>query len=167
MTNKANIKLSFFHRHLKGCLEQLKETDYFSSTHYFMEYGAPVWDPHQNYNSKKFRRCSIERQGSWRAHIEDTPVLQRIFMSWDGHLLLKDDRMLYYSFYTIIYGVAEVPFEGVLNEAYKGTRRKLNMEFRRIGHTTIQYGQLFSHKTREMANCVMALQSVSNLSAYS
>ena len=28
-------------------------------------------------------------------------------------------------------------FEGVLIEAYKGTRRKHNMKFRQIGHTTV------------------------------
>ena len=30
-----------------------------------------------------------------------------------------------------------MPFEGVLVEAYKDTRRKHNMKFRRIGHITI------------------------------
>ena len=44
-------------------------------------------------------------------------------------------------FYKII--LAQVPFEGVLVEAYKGTRRKHNMKFRQIGHTTSQYGQSF------------------------
>ena len=39
-------------------------------------------------------------------------------------------------FYKIINGLAQVPFEGVLVEAYKGTRRKHNMKFRQIGHTT-------------------------------
>ena len=37
-------------------------------------------------------------------------------------------------FYKIINGLAQVPFEGVLVEAYKGTRRKHNMKFRQIGH---------------------------------
>ena len=46
-------------------------------------------------------------------------------------------------FYKIINGLAQVPFEGVLVEAYKGTRRKHNMKFRQIGHTTSQYGQSF------------------------
>ena len=40
-----------------------------------------------------------------------------------------------------------MPFEGVLVEVYKGTRRKHNMKFRQIGHTTSQYGQLFFPKT--------------------
>ena len=39
-------------------------------------------------------------------------------------------------FYKIINGLAQVPFEGVLIEAYMGTRRKHNMKFREIGHTT-------------------------------
>ena len=42
-------------------------------------------------------------------------------------------------FYKIINGLAQVPFEVVLVEAYKGTRRKHNMKFRQIGHTTSQY----------------------------
>ena len=46
-------------------------------------------------------------------------------------------------FYKIINGLAQVPFEGVLIEAYKGTRRKHNMKFRQIGHSTSQYGQSF------------------------
>ena len=39
-------------------------------------------------------------------------------------------------FYKIINGLAQVPFVGVLVEAYKGTRRNHNMKFRQIGHTT-------------------------------
>ena len=50
-------------------------------------------------------------------------------------------------FYKIINGLAQVPFEGVLVEAYKGTRRKHNIKFRQIGHTTSQYGQSFFPKT--------------------
>ena len=50
-------------------------------------------------------------------------------------------------FYKIINGLAQVPFEGVLVEAYKGTRRKHNMKFRQIGHTTSQYGQSFFPNT--------------------
>ena len=42
-------------------------------------------------------------------------------------------------FYKIINGLAQVPLEGVLVEAYKGTRRKHNLKFRQIGHTTSQY----------------------------
>ena len=46
-------------------------------------------------------------------------------------------------FYKIINGLPQVPFDGVLVEAYKDTRRKHNMKFRPIGHTTSQYGQSF------------------------
>ena len=60
-----------------------------------------------------------------------TPLSQRRQEAW---LIL---------FYKIINGLAQVPFEGVLVEAYKGTRRKHKMKFRQIGHTTSQYGNLF------------------------
>ena len=56
MTNRANSKLSLFHRNLKGCQEKLKQTAYFSLTRSFMEYGATVWDPYQKCNSAKFER---------------------------------------------------------------------------------------------------------------
>ena len=50
-------------------------------------------------------------------------------------------------FYKIINGLAQVPSEGVLVKAYKFTRRKHNIKFRQIGHTTSQYGQSFFPKT--------------------
>ena len=50
-------------------------------------------------------------------------------------------------FYKIFNGLAQVPNEGVHVEAYKGTRRKHNMKFRQIGHTTSQYGQSLFPKT--------------------
>ena len=55
-------------------------------------------------------------------------------------------------FHKIINDLAQVPFEGVLVEAYKGTRRKHIMKFRQIGHTTSQYGQSFSPKTNSAWN---------------
>ena len=39
-------------------------------------------------------------------------------------------------FYKIINGLAQVPFECILVEAYTVTRRKHNVKFRHIGHTT-------------------------------
>ena len=39
MINKANSKLSFLRRNLKGCPERLKQTAYFSLIRSFMENG--------------------------------------------------------------------------------------------------------------------------------
>ena len=47
----------------------------------------------------------------------------------------------------LFYKIIKLLFEGVLVEAYKGTRRKHSMKFRQIGHTTSQYGQSFFPKT--------------------
>ena len=49
-------------------------------------------------------------------------------------------------------GLAQVDFEDVLFEAYKGFRRKRNMKFRQIGHTTSQCGQPFPPKTISALN---------------
>ena len=59
MTNKANSRLSFLRRNLKGCPKKLKQTAYFSC----MEYGATVWDPYQKYNSDKVER--VQRRAAW------------------------------------------------------------------------------------------------------
>ena len=42
---------------MKGCPEKLKQTAYFSLIRSFMEYGATVWDPYQNYNSDKIEKA--------------------------------------------------------------------------------------------------------------
>ena len=61
-----------------------------------------------------------------------------------------------YSFFNIIInGLGKARFEGVLIEAYKGTRRKHNnniMKFRQIGHTTSHYDQSFFPKTISAGN---------------
>ena len=71
-----------------------------------------------------------------------------------GNTVDKDSGKNIVIFYSIILCftkslmvLAQVPFEGVLVEAYNGTRSEHNMKFRQIGHTTSQYGQSFFPKT--------------------
>ena len=45
ITAKANSKLSFLRRNLKGCPEKLRETAYFTLVRSFLEYSATVWHP--------------------------------------------------------------------------------------------------------------------------
>ena len=44
---KANQKLGFIRRNLRGAPLQTKQTAYFSLVRSGMEYAAPIWDPHQ------------------------------------------------------------------------------------------------------------------------
>ena len=74
MTNKANSKLSYLRRNLKGCPEKLKQTAYFSLIRSFMEYGATVCDPTKITTVIRFRSCSVELQGSSKVGIQDTLV---------------------------------------------------------------------------------------------
>ena len=53
IATKANSKLSFLRRNLKGCPEKLKETAYFSLVQSFLEYSATVWHLHQKYSYDK------------------------------------------------------------------------------------------------------------------
>ena len=113
-----------------------------------MKYGDTVWDPYQKYISDKVERVQrraarfVKIRYSRYSSVSDmldvlgwTPLSQRRL---EARLIL---------FYKIINGLAQVPFKGVLIEAYKGTRRKHSMKFRQIGHTTSQCGQLFFPKT--------------------
>ena len=118
MTNKVNSKLSFLCRNLKGCPEKLKKTAYFSLIRSSMGYGATVWDPYQKYNSDKVERVQLVKSRYTRySSVSDvlgwTPFSQR---RQEARLIL---------FYKIINGLAQVPFEGVLVEVYKGTLRVL------------------------------------------
>ena len=139
MTNQANSKLLFLCRNLKSCPEKLKQTAYFSLIRSFMEYGATVWDPYQKYNSDKVERvqCRAARFVKSR-YSRYSSVSDRLdVLGWTS---LSNETG---HFYKIINGLAQVSFEGILVEAYKGTRRKHNLKFRQIGHTTSQYGQSF------------------------
>ena len=148
MTNKANSKLSFLCRNLKGCPEKLKQTAYFSLIRSFMGYGATVWDPYQKYNSDKIERVQrrtarfIKSRYSRYSSVSDMLDV----LGWT-HLSQRRQEARLILFYEIINGLAQVPFEGVLVEAYKGTRRKHSMKLRQIGHTSSQYGQSFFPKT--------------------
>ena len=105
----------------------------------FIEFGATVWDPYQKYNSEKVERVQrraamfVKSRYSRYSSVSDVlgwpPLSQR---RQEARLIL-----------VMINGLAQVLFEGVLVEAYKGTRRKHNMKFRQIGHITSQYGQDF------------------------
>ena len=113
MTNKANSRLSFLCRN-------------------------------QKYNSDKVERvqCKAARFVKSR-HSRCSSVSDMLdVLGWTPLSQRRQEARLIL-FYNIINGLAQVPFEGVLVEAYKGTRRKHNMKFRQIGHTTSQYGQPF------------------------
>ena len=113
-----------------------------------MEYGATVWDPYQKYNSEKVERmqCRAARFIKSRySRYSSVPDMLDV-LGWPP-LSERRQEALLILFYKIINGMTQVSFEGVLVEAYKGTRRKHNMKFRQIGHTTSKYGQSFFPKT--------------------
>ena len=105
---------------------------------------APVWDPYQKYNSENGERVQrraarfVESKYSRYSNVSDMLDV----LGWPPHSERRQEARLIL-FYKFIDGFAQVSFECVLVEAYKGTRRKHNMKFRRIGHTTSQYGQSF------------------------
>ena len=113
-----------------------------------MEYGAIVWDPYQKYNSDKVERVQrraarfVKSRYSRYSSVSDMIDV----LGWPSLSRRRQEARLIL-FYKIINGLAQVPFESVIVEAYKGTRRKHSMQFRQIGNTTCQYGQSFFPKT--------------------
>ena len=90
MTNKANSKLSFLRRNLKGCPDKLKQTAYFSLIR--SSSMAPLFGTHtKNTTVTKLRGCSVELQGSSKVGIQDTLVF---LICWGGRLFLKGGRRL-------------------------------------------------------------------------
>ena len=138
MTDKANSKLMFLRRKLKGCPEKLKQTAYFSLIRSFMEYGATVWDPYQKYNSEKVQRQAARFVKSRYSRYPSISDMLDVLGWLPLYQRRQEARLI--MLYKIINDLAQVPFEGVLAEVYKGTRRKHNIKFRQIGHTTSQYG---------------------------
>ena len=114
MTNKANSKLSFLRRKLKGCPEKLKKTAYFSLIRSFMEYGTTVWDPYQKYNSDKIEGVQhgaarfVKSRYSRYSSVSD--VLD--VLTWMPLSQRRQEARLIL-FYKIINSLAQVPFEGV------------------------------------------------------
>ena len=104
---------------------------------------APLFGTHtKNTTVIKLRGCSVDPQDLSKVGIQDTLV----FLIWTPLSQRRQEARLIL-FYKIITGLAQLPFDGVLVEAYKGTRRKHHMKFRQIGHTSNQYGQSFFPKT--------------------
>ena len=109
-----------------------------------MEYVATVWDPYQKYNSDKVERVQrrsarfVKSRYSRFSSVSDMLDV----LGW-MHLSQMRQEARLILFYKIINGLTQMPFEGVLVDVYKGTRRKHNMKLRQICHTTIQYGQSF------------------------
>ena len=90
-----------------------------------MEYGAPVWDPYQKYNSDKVdrvqRRAARFVKSRYSRYSSVSDMLD--VLGWTPLSRRRQEARLIL-FYKIINCLAQVPFEGIHVEAYKGTRRK-------------------------------------------
>ena len=95
---------------------------------------APLFGTHtKNTTVTKLRGCSVKLQGSSKSRYSRYSSVSDMLdvLGWTP-LSQRRQEALLILFYKIIHGVAQVPFEGVLVEAYKGTRRKHSMKFRQM-----------------------------------
>ena len=63
-TKKANSRLGFLKRNLKGCPLNLKRTAYVALIRFMLEYGAAVWDPHLRKDIESLERIQ-RRAARW------------------------------------------------------------------------------------------------------
>ena len=146
ITTKANSKLSFLRRNLKGCPEKLRETAYFALVRSFLEYSATVWHPHQKYNSDKLemvqRRAARFVKGRYGMYESVTQMLEEL--TWVPLSKRRENARLIL-FYKIINNLAMVP-HSCLEKAEGRTRKNHNLKFRHIGYNVDPYGQSFFPK---------------------
>ena len=123
ITSKANSKLSFLRRNLKGCPEKLRETAYFSLVRSFLEYSATVWHPRQKYNSDKLemvqRRAARFVKGRYGMFESVTQMLEQL--TWTPLSKRRENSRLIL-FYKIINNLAVVP-HSCLEKATIGNTR--------------------------------------------
>ena len=106
---------------------------------------APLFGTHTKNTSDKVERVqgrAARFVKSWYSRYSSVSDMLDV-LGWTPLSQRRQEARLIL-FYKIINGLAQAPFEGVLVEAYKGTRRKHSMKFRQTGHTT---SQSFSPKT--------------------
>ena len=146
ITTKANSKLSFLRRNLKGCPEKLRETAYFALVRSFLEYSVTVWHPHQKYNSDKLemvqRRAARFVKGRYGMYESVTQMLEEL--TW-VQLSKRRENARLILFYKIINNLAMVP-HSCLEKADGRTRKNHNLKFRHIGYNVDPYGQSFFPK---------------------
>ena len=89
---------------------------------------APLFGTHTKSTTvRRLRGCSVKLQGSSKVGIQDTLVFLICLMCWPP-LSERRQEARVILLYKIINGWAQVPFEGILLEAYKGTRKKTQYE---------------------------------------
>ena len=144
------------------CFNAAKQTAYFSLIRSFIKYGATVWDTYQLYNSveieKVQRRATRFVKRRYGRHSSFSEILDEV--GWPPLSQRRHEARLIL-FYKIINGLAEVLFESVLIDTFKGTKSNHNKKFRHIRHSTSQYGQSFSHKTSSACNRLSFTEALS------
>ena len=141
ITTKANSKLSFLRRNLKGCPEKIRETAYFALVRSFLEYSTTVWHPHQKYNSDKLemvqRRAARFVKGRYGMYESVTQMLEEL--TWVPLSKRRENARLIL-FYKIINNLAMVP-HSCLKKADGRTRKKHKLE---VSAHRLQRGSLWT-----------------------
>jgi hypothetical protein len=153
LASKANAKLAFLQRNLKGCPQKLKEIAYFSLVRSQIEYSSSVWNPHQKGNIAKLERVQRKAarfvKGNYSYTESVTEMLQALKWQTLAH---RRENMRLTLFYKIVNGLVAVPTESILIPADGRTRANHNLKFRHIQANCQAYKQSFFPATIKVWN---------------
>jgi hypothetical protein len=146
---KANARLGFLRRNLRGCPKDLKRTAYVSLVRSLMEYSASIWDPHlvkdKNALEAVQRRAArwIRRDYSSRASV--SAMLKELGL--DNLEQRREDQRLTLM-YKLVNGLVVVqPADIGLLPADSRTRAAHSQKFRHQRSITIEMRHSFAVRT--------------------
>jgi hypothetical protein len=118
MVGKANSRLNFVQRILRGCPKHVKEVAYFSLVRPLLEYGGTIWNPHEEGLVKEIemvqRRAArfVSSRYSWRESVSEILTTLK-WATLEDRRVEQDLRL----FVKIIKGSCRINTDGMLTKA--------------------------------------------------
>ena len=146
---KANSRLGFLRRNLKGCPQQLRRTGYISLVRSLTEYGAALWDPHLKKDINQLevvqRRAArwIKNDYGWRSSVTD--MLEQLGL--ESLESRRQDQRLILMYKVMHKLVGTSPEDLALEKADGRTRAAHKFKLKHQSPTTTEHRHSFVNRT--------------------
>jgi hypothetical protein len=146
---KANARLGFLKRNLKGCPLSLKRTAYVSLVRAMLEYGSAVWDPHLRKDIDALERTQ-RRAARWITSTYDPRASVSQMLKQLGLKPLQERRQAarLTFMYKIMHNLVQIPPEDLdLRPADSRTRASHSIKLLHLSPTTKEHRNSFATRT--------------------